>query len=214
MTVQEALSARRSIRAFKSDRIDRDTLRAVLTDAALAPSWANSQPWDVFVAEGGALERIKAAYAEQYANAVQAQPDLTRPVEWTQAAKTRLKALYPDMLRDCGDAAGQFGLLNQRIFDAPCLVVVCMDKLLTPWSIYDIGAYSQSLMLSAIEHGLGSIPAVTSVHYPEVLRQELGIPGNLQVIIGIAVGYTDETNGINNFRSARDPIDDTVKFCE
>ncbi len=214
MTVSEALVQRRSKRAFRPDPIPRETLIKILKDAAQSPSWANSQPWDVFVAEGETLKRIKTGYAESYAKAVSAAPEVPRPVEWSEAAKARQKGLFPDMVRDCGDAVNQFGALNQRMFDAPCVIFICMDKLLTEWSLYDIGAYSQSFMLSALENGLGTIPAITTVLYPDVLRQELNIPDNLKITIGIALGYTDENNAINNFKSARTPIEENVRFSD
>lgn len=214
MTVSEAIKNRRSMRAFLPQPVPREVLLKVLNDAAYTPSWANSQPWEVFVAEGDVLKRIKAGYADCYAKAVQAAPEVPRPVEWSEAAKSRQKGLFPDMVRDCGDATQQFGALNQRMFDAPCVLFICMDKVLSQWSLYDIGAYSQSFMLSAFENGLGTIPAVTTVLYPDVLRKELNIPDHLKITIGIAMGYVDETNTINNFRSARTPIEDNVTFCE
>jgi nitroreductase len=213
MTVSEALSARRSMRAFKPDAIEREKLVKVLKDASMTPSWANSQPWEICVAEGETLQRIKNAYTQSYKDAVKSDPEVARPKEWTEAAKKRQQGLYPDMLRDCGDAASQFGPLNQRMFDAPVVIFLCMDKMLSNWSLYDLGAYSQSLMLSAVENGLGTIPAVTTVTYPQVLRKELKIPDHLQIVIGIAIGYVDEDNKINNFRSARSPIEENVTFC-
>ncbi|SHI11061.1 Nitroreductase [Sporobacter termitidis DSM 10068] len=215
MTVSQAITSRRSMRAFKPDPISRETLLQILRDASYSPSWANSQPWEVFVAEGEALKRIKAGYADCYAKAVRANTDIPRPAEWTEAAKKRQQGLHPDMVRDCGDAVQQFGALNQRMFDAPAVIFLCKDKILSiPWALYDIGAFSQTLMLSALEHGLGTIPAATSIHYPEVLRRELKLPENLEIVIGIAIGYVDETNAINNFRSARSPIEETVRFCD
>ena len=214
MTVNEALLARHSMRAYKPESIPRDILVKVLKDAAQTPSWANSQPWEIIVAEGETLKRIKAGYADCYAKAVTANPELARPTEWSDAAKKRQQGLFPDMMRDCGDDVKQFGSLNQKMFDAPTVIYICMDKCLSTWSIYDIGAYTHSLMLSAVENGLDTIPAVTLVLYPEVLRKELDVPENLQIIIGIAIGYIDETNGINNFHSARSPIEENVKFCE
>lgn len=213
MTVSEALLKRRSMRAYLPTPIPHDLMVKVLEDAAQAPSWANSQPWEVFVAEGETLNRIKAGYADCYANAVKASPELTFPAAWTEAAKNRTKGLRPDMVRDCGDAADQFGVLNQKMFNAPAVIFVCMDKMLSTWSVFDIGAYSQSLMLSAAENGLGTIVAITTSLYPDVLRKELGIPENLQILIGIAIGYVDETNAINNFHSSRSPIEENVTFC-
>jgi nitroreductase len=89
-----------------------------------------------------------------------------------------------------------------------------MDKILSEWSLYDIGAYSQSLMLAALEHGVASIPAITMTLYPDVLRQELKIPDHLKITIGIALGYADKDNPINNFVSARSPLSETVRFLD
>jgi nitroreductase len=214
MTVSEALKSRRSMRAYLPKPVEREKMLEILEAAVYTPSWANSQPWEVFVAEGETLKRIKAGYADCYTKAVKASPEIPFPHEWTEAAKNRTMGLRPDMVRDCGAAADQFGVLNQKMFDAPAVVFICKDKLLGNWSLYDIGAYTQSFMLAAYENGLGTIPAITTALYPEVLRRELLIPDNLEVVIGIAVGYTDDTNAINNFRSARSPLKETVRFCD
>ena len=214
MTVSEALVKRKSIRDYKPDAVDKSVITEILEKAARTPSWANSQPWEVFVASGETLKRIKAAYLENYKNAVKIELEIARPAEWTEAAKARQRGLRPDMVRDCGEAADRFGELNQNMFYAPCVLFLCIDKLLAHWALYDVGAYSQSIMLLAAEYGLGTIPAITSVQYPEVLRKELNIPDNLNVAIGIPIGYTDEASKINSFNSARSPISENVRFCD
>jgi nitroreductase len=50
----------------------------------------------------------------------------------------------------------QFAALNQTMFNASVVVYVCMDKILSEWSLYDIGAYSQTFMLAALEQGLST----------------------------------------------------------
>ena len=212
MNVSEAIHARRSIRAFLPTPIEPEVLLALFTTAARTPSWANSQPWEVFVASGDTLSRIKAAYAANYANGVAATPETPRPTAWSQAAVQRREQLHPGMQRDCGDDAKQFGVLNQTMFNAPTVAFICMDKVLSAWSLYDIGAYAQSLMLAAVEHGLGTIPAIQVTNFPDILHSELNIPDNLQVTIGIALGYPDTQHGINNFVSERSSLEETVHF--
>ena len=213
MNVSEALSSRKSVRAYKPDAIEKTIVMEILQKAARTPSWANSQPWTVFVAAGETLERIRSAYIENYKNAVKTVTDIPRPAEWPQAAKERTMGLRPDMLRDCGEAADHFGELNQRMFDAPAVIFLCLDKLYSQWALYDLGAYSQSVMLLAREYGLSTIPAITSVAYPDVLRKELNIPDNMNVAIGIPIGYADDSHKINNFNSARSPMEETVFYC-
>ena len=212
MKVTDALKERRSVRAFLPTPVEEEKLTAIFEAAARTPSWANSQPWELFVATGETLARIKESYIEKYASGVAGTPETPRPKEWTQLAVERQKQLRPDMLRDCGDAVEQFGALNQAMFGAPTVVYICMDKVLSEWSLYDIGAYSQSVMLAATEYGLGTIPAITLTHFPDILHKELEIPENLKVTIGIALGYTDTEHGINNFVSARSETDKVVHF--
>jgi nitroreductase len=214
MNVIEAINTRHSTRAFLSKSVEKEKLNAVLEVAARTPSWANSQPWEVFVATGDTLDRIKNGYKQKYADKALVAPETPRPSAWSQAAKKRQQQLHPDMVRDCGKAVEQFGTLNQSMFNAPAVIYVYMDKVLSEWSLYDIGAYSQSIMLAAIEHGLTTIPAITLVHYPDVLRCELKIPDNLKLTIGIAIGYVDKDNKINNFVSSRSPLSETVHFQE
>ena len=214
MNVIEAINERHSTRAFLSKPVEKEKLDAVLDASILAPSWANTQPWEVFVVTGATLERIREGYRQKYADKAPAVPETPRPVEWSEAAQKRIQQLRPDMARSCGDAVEQFAALNQAMFNAPVVVYICMDKILSEWSLYDIGAYSQTFMLAALEQGLSTIPAITLTLYPDILRRELKIPDNFKVTIGIAVGYADRENGINKFVSSRNPLKETVRFFE
>ena len=214
MNVVEAITSRHSTRAFLSTPVEREKLDAVLAAAVHSPSWANTQPWEIFVATGNTLERIKKGYQKKYAEKVAGTPETPRPIEWPEAAQKRTQQLRSDMARDCGDAVKEFGVLNQTMFNAPMVVYICMDKILSEWSLYDIGAYSQSFMLAAHEQGLSTIPAITLTLYPDILRRELKIPDNFKITIGIAVGYSDKEHGINKFVSSRSPLTETVRFFE
>jgi nitroreductase len=214
MNVIEAINGRHSIRAFLPKPVEKDKLNAILAASARSPSWANTQPWEIFVVTGDVLARIKEGYRQKYETKAPSAPETPRPIEWSEAAKARIGQLRPDMARACGDAAEQFAPLNGAMFGAPAVVYVCMDKVLSEWSLYDIGAYSQSFMLAALEYGLSTIPAITLTLFPDIVRSELKIPDNLKITIGIAVGYADKGNGINNFVSSRSPIDETVHFFE
>jgi nitroreductase len=214
MQVIEAINARRSTRAFLPDPVEKDKLIAVLEAAARAPSWANSQPWESFVATGETLSRIKKGYLEKYATKTPPTPETPLPAAWTQAAKDRRRLLDERMARICGDAVKQFGALNQNMFNAPAVAFICVDKILSHWSLYDVGAYAQNLALAAVENGLGAMSAITLALYPDILRRELRIPDKLKVTIGVAIGYIDKANKINDFVSERVPFDVTTHFFD
>lgn len=212
MNVSEALQTRCSCRAFKPDLVERDTLLAILNTALHTPSWANSQPWEIFVASGETLKAIRQDYLENYRNNVPANPDIPRPKSWPEVANERRKELFSGISLAAGEAAKQFGVLNQSFFNASTVIFLCMDKSLTSWSVFDLGALSQSIMLAAVEHGLATIPATTLVHYPEILRNKLDIPDNFLIIFGIAIGYEDKQHPINIFKSGRRSIADAVRI--
>ena len=212
MNVSEALQTRRSCRVFKPDPVDRDTLLAVLNEALYTPSWGNTQPWEIFVAGGEVLKEINQAYLEHTKNHIPASPDIPHPQSYTAAAKERIKEFMAGVSVVAPDAAKLFGELNQKFFYAPAVIYLCMDKSLSTWSVFDLGALSQSIMLAAAEHNLATIPAVTLVHYSEILRNKLGIPDNFSIVIGIAIGYEDKQQPINKFRSSRRPIADAATF--
>ena len=98
------MEKRRLVRAFLPTPIEKEKITAVFEAAKRTPSWANSQPWEVFVATGETLKRIKEGYAASYANKVTAAPETPCPTVWTEAAMQRREQLQPDMRRDCGDA--------------------------------------------------------------------------------------------------------------
>ena len=229
MTVTQALNSRRTVRAFKPDRISRDLLMRIITPALHAPSWANTQPWEIFAATGEPLERLRKAYAEKLKNCVPRDPDITIPKEWPDACRTRMETLKTErtevLEQACkamkpspsggegkGERLADLMQINYRFFNAPMVVYLCMDRCLTPWSLFDLGAMSHGIMLAAEEQGVSSAVAVTLAAHPDVIRKELKVPDSLAIVIGIALGYPDPDNPQNKFRSTRRSLGDVVKF--
>jgi nitroreductase len=218
MDVSEALRERRTVRAFLPRPVPRETLEAILADALRTPSWANTQPWEVFVAGGDTLEQIRRTWEERTLAKVASNPDLPFPGAWTPECRERTKELTA-MRADVQGTTTEdpafhhdFHMANRRFFDAPCAVYLCMDQTLGAWSVFDLGAMCQSICLAAQDHGVESAIAINLVVYPDVLRDELAIPRDLLIVIGIALGYADPKGPEDAFRSARRPLGDAVRF--
>lgn len=215
MNTIDAIIERRSTRAFLDTPIEKEKLDKIFEAAQRSPSWANTQPWEAFVASGETLERIKAGFKEKHENKAEINLETPRPKEWSDLAKRRVSEIRPSLIRICGEeAADQFAPLNQAMFNAPTVIFLCIDKVMTEWAMYDIGAYAQNIMLAAEELGLATIPAIQLLLFPDVLRKEMDIPENLKFTIGIAIGYEDKENRINDFVSERDPISNCVRFFD
>jgi nitroreductase len=218
MNVVEALNSRTSIRAFKPDPASRETILKILEAAMRSPSWANTQPWEIYVAAGEASERLRQGFADRLGEGTPRNLDLPAPQKWPDIFQKRMAALMADRDKVPGVASSgknpRQAMIerNYRFFDAPVVVYLCMDRALTPWSVFDIGLLSQSIMLTAQEHKVDSIPAVMLVAYPDLIRAELDIPPDLLVLFGIALGYRDAQEPLNQLRTARRPLDEVVRI--
>lgn len=60
MEFKEAVNYRQSIRYFTDQQIAPADLKEIVQLDQRTPSWANSQPWQAYVATGQTLEKIKA----------------------------------------------------------------------------------------------------------------------------------------------------------
>jgi nitroreductase len=157
MNMIDALHARSTVRALKPDPVRKDTILKILKAATRAPSWANTQPWEIFVAGGEALERLRTAYVARSQERVRSNPDLPAPQTWPPVIRQRMAELMSARARliltdsECDDAAIRERLLesNYRFFGAPTVVFLCLDRNLSSWSLFDMGLLAQSVMLAA-----------------------------------------------------------------
>ena len=218
MKVSEALHSRYTCRQFNPDPLERDTLIAILEDANRAPSWANTQPWEIFVAGGDRLEELRQAYLENFRKGVPASSDVPRPEKWPEVIDERMRALYAARFeflaidREDKDARQKMVENNYRFFGAPVVLYLCMDQSLTSWSMHDLGMMAQSIMLAAQERGIDSAIAYNLVIYPDLIRKTIDIPEDLKIVIGIALGYGNSSAIQNRFRSERRSLDEAVRF--
>jgi nitroreductase len=87
-----------------------------------------------------------------------------------------------------------------------------LDRTLTAWSIFDMGLLAQSIMLAAQQYGVDSAVAALLISYPDLIRAELGIPEDMLILIGVALGYRDRQHLSNQYRSSRRPLQEVVRL--
>ncbi|OGO24293.1 MAG: hypothetical protein A2144_10215 [Chloroflexi bacterium RBG_16_50_9] len=220
MDVIEAILARHSVRDFKSDPVKKETILKILEAAGRSPSSGNSQPWHIFVAGGKVMEKIRQSYLERFEKDVPGKPEMasTPPNQWPPALLARMEKQRDERNKLLGiniqDKAAMRANMakGNKFFGAPVLLVLCMDRGLSEFSAYDLGLLSQTIMLAAQNFGLGSIVARGFINHPDILREELAIPDNVQIVIGIAIGYKDDKSIINTYRSSRRPVQEMATF--
>jgi nitroreductase len=196
MEFVEVLKSRRSIRAFKTDPVPQSLLRQVIEESVWAPSWANTQPWEFIVVRGAPLKEIVKRFLEKHNE--RPYPDIARPPEFPEVYLNRIKALAPPGPPPTKDDMQKRQISSLSHYNAPAVIYVMIDSSFfyttrgtNYWSLYDCGAVSQNICLTAANHGLGTVQQAQAVIYPDILRNVLGTPSSKLFAIGIAIGYPD-----------------------
>ena len=103
---------------------------------------------------------------------------------------------------------------NVILFDAPTIVYITIPKKRTLYNLFDSGAIEMTVMAAAKEYGIDSVPAYEAIKYPEILRKNMKIPDDEDIVIGIALGYKDDENILNKIHPKKLTLDETCHFYE
>lgn len=216
MQTQDAIRNRRSIRDFKKELVPTDTLIDIVRDAQRAPSWDNSQPWHVYVATGDTLTEFRRRY--QQLSEANKKPKATLDTmlsgKWTPAEQVKMAKWNVQVAQTLDGMRYIYSNSQYALYNAPAVAILTIPKTSNAWSVMDLGAFAQTLMLSATDHGIATLPSYELVKYPELAYGVLKVPNNEAVAIGIALGYEDDTRQINQLHTDREPLSDTLTLLE
>lgn len=126
-TVQEAIISRRSIRRYRKDTVSEETLGNVLEAVQWAPSWANTQCWEIVVIRDSAVKQKLQSVLSPKNPASLAM--VTAPVVLAVCGREKTSGFYK------GEAVTRFG----------------------DWLLFDLGLATQNILLSAAAQGLGTV---------------------------------------------------------
>ena len=164
METLKTLVERRSIRKFKPEKVDRETIENIVAAAAYAPSWKNTQVVRYHVFDNPA---IKTDIAEHHTlgftyntGTIEHAPQVV--------ALTAVKG-RSGMERD-GSATTNKGEY---------------------WYLFDAGAAAQTFCLAAHEYGVGTV--IMGIFDAEKVAELLHIPEDEVVVALIPIGYPAES---------------------
>jgi nitroreductase len=218
MDLIEGIKTRRSFRAFKPTPIPEKTLKDILETAARSPSFTNTQPWEVAVVTGKKKTELSKILYQLADSGTPIVPDMPFPKVWPPDLEKRSKDHNIRRMNALGiqreDEAGRkhLRMLNYEFYGAPCVLFLFLDKTLTPWSIFDMGLFAQSIILAAHAFGVESCLQAAITQYPDAARDFLGIPKTKQLLLGISMGYPDNDAKLNSYHSTRSALDEFVKW--
>ena len=213
MELKTAILQRRSIRGFLDRAVSRDTLEEVLKLAQRAVSSKNSQPWLVHVVTGEPLQKLA---ADNVARLQRGEPIVTSEAALTGVYRQRQvtvgKQLFSvmDIQREDKEKRDAWTERGYRFFDAPAMILVCMEKSLGEGYRFDLGCFVQNLCIAAMEYGLGTCVEYQAVYYENGLREHLALPEEQIPVVGIAIGYPDPDFPANAVVTEREALETFV----
>jgi len=218
MEILEAIRKRKSIRGYKSDLVPQEILKEIIETARYAPSAMNTQPWEITIITGKALDNIRQGNIELLKSG--ATPDIkipSKPFEGSYRQRQVDLAIQIFQLmgitREDKEKRSQWLERGYRFFGAPAAIILSVDQSLDEvHSQFDMGAIAQTICLAALEYGLGTCIEDQGIAFLEVMRRFAQIPESKRIIAVIAIGYPDWDFPANKLESQREPLEEFVSW--
>jgi nitroreductase len=166
MEVLEAIKNRRSIRHYRDDPIDDDTVNKVLEAAHWAPSWGNTQCWRFIVVRDPQIKKQVASCLNK----------VKFDYELVENAATKAIRQAPLLIVLCAEM-GKAGYTPDG--------TLATDK--GDWFMFDIALAMENLTLSAHSMGLGTV--IVGGFDAAAVSRILDIPDDLRVVTMTPLGF-------------------------
>lgn len=213
----DIVNARKSVRAFKADAVPQDLLDDVFNASLRAPSNCNTQPWQVHVASGAAVEQLRGVLPGSFMKG-EFTMDFPYDGSYEGVYKERqygaAQALYDALgiKREEKDKRNEAFMRNFTFFDAPHVAFLFLPEPFGLREACDLGMYAQTLMLSMVAHGLGCCPQTALSFQADLIRETLGIESNNKLVFGISFGFEDTEEPVNACYTDRGALSDLVHY--
>lgn len=219
MFALECMDKRMSIRKFTKREVPDEVLIEILEYASKAPSFKNSQPWEVYVVKEPQLSNLSKLFINEFEGGRPPNPEIKEP-QWPENIQNRIQSHIMKRALKLGvnindkDALKKAKLENYRFYNAPVAIFIFCDRNLSEWSIFDIGAFVYGITLAATAKGLGTVIQASLADYPDIVKDFLKVPQNLKLIVGLSIGYADESDIANSYKSDRIPTSEFVRIIK
>ncbi|HEY2766068.1 MAG TPA: coenzyme F420-0:L-glutamate ligase [Pseudonocardiaceae bacterium] len=177
----EAVLLRRSVRFYRGEPVDPDTVRRAVGVALTAPAPHHSRPVRfVWLTEPDARRRLLDAMAQAW-RADLAADGLTGEQIERRVARGGLLREAPEVLVPCAvsDGAHRYPDERRRTAEEAMFTVAA-------------GAAVQALLVALATEGLGSCWIGSTLFCPDLVRAELGLPADWRPLGAVAVGHPEQ----------------------
>jgi nitroreductase len=222
--VDDAITSRRSLRAFLPTPVPRAEIEAILAVAARSPSGTNTQPWKVHVLTGAAKESLSrdilAAFDDPVERARHTEPYAYYPTEWRSPYIDRRRKVGWDLYSLLGIAKTDKAAMhaqharNYSFFDAPVGLMFTIDKVMQQGSWLDYGMFLQSVMVAARARGLDTCPQAAFTQFHRIIGAHLKLGADEMLVCGMSLGHADPAAVANQLVTEREPVAAFTQFHE
>ena len=221
MNIKQLIESRYSVRSFLDKDVGFKKVKSILDTANSAPSGGNIQPWKVYVLGKNSKNELVTQALNNYDTGVQEDIEYEiYPKPLAEEYKKRRSQCAADMYdalsiaRDDIDTRLKQVRENFKFFGAPIGMIVTIDKSFAQNGWGHVGMFLQNLWLTAIDEGLGVCLQESWSIYPKTVKKVIDCPDNEIIWCGIAMGYPNNEDPINNYRTSRDSIDKCASFID
>jgi nitroreductase len=192
-----------------------DVIEECFSIAQHAPSSTNIQPWRVTLTSGAPLKRLSAALVEAFEKKEELKIDEI-PESYNRYRSDLGHHIYGpngyNIARGDTESMTKTLVDNFKFYNAPIVAVVSIDKELNKGDILSVGIYLQTLLLLLTEKGLGTQVSAAPTGYPDIIRRELGISGNMDILCTVGIGFENKSQHINSLKMPRDDWKENVRI--
>jgi len=219
MDLMNAISNRKTVRAYKPTPVKKEVVEKLLQAGIMAPSGSNAQPWKFYVVTGRYKKELDALLlpcAEEGMRFTERQTGIDANLGGrTGPHKAAFNIAYAKLVQENSMTFEGTVQLLLRHYDAPVAIFVTLDYSLRI-NIFAAGAAIENILLAACDSGLGTcwltFPYMRTKSAAPTIKQYLNIPDSEKIVSSIALGYPDEQSPLNAFKTSRDEFNSFVEW--
>ena len=217
-SLTEIINSRKSTRAYLNKPVDNKLIEEMLKIASYAPSGGNLQPWKIYIINEISMKKFQSFQKEWKGK--EEPPYSIYPENLKDPYRTSRYEVGEEMYTLLGikreDKAGRLNqmLKNFDFFGAPAGLFCFIDNQmgLPQWS--DLGMFLQTFMLLAVDKGLDTCAQESWSLKQNCVRSFLNVSDDYMLFCGMAIGYADKDNIVNELRTSRRSINDWATFVK
>ncbi len=217
MDVIKAIELRKSTRKFQEKELPDEVIKKIVMASLRSPSATNVQPWKLHIVKGEILEKIKNDNEEKYNSGIEV--DVPEP-ELNPVFRQRRKELAIDLFqlleikREDKGKREAWGLAGNRLYEAPCVVFVTIEKNFfeNKWGVLNAGLIIQSICLAAMEYNVATCITEQGSSYHEVMKRHLKLDDDEVMLIAVLMGYEETEAAENALVSKRASMEELVRY--